>query len=476
MEKRLLPNVASFLVSEDCNLACTYCFELEGRENCNKHMTKEVARKGVEYLCENAIANGDNNFGAMLFGGEPLLKPDIVEEILKHGVELAEKNNITFTANMVTNATILTDKIKYILSKYMHSAQLNVQLSVDGVKDIHDKCRVTKNGKGSFDMVAKNIEGWKELFSDNIHALSIHGCSNEETIPRLFENYKFFREEWGVPRLWFIPINSDNYTKEHVKIYEEQLNLIADYTLKKAKEEGSIQEVLNYAPIDRCMNPDVRPSAPCGAGKNFVSITANGEIYPCHSFYYNDPEKSTKIGDVWKGIEEPKRKIFVDYGNEDMSCDKDCPGCEAYHCYRCIADNWVENGSIFSQITGFKCEMSNVERKVQLRVKGELIKMGLLNNNSNNNSMDNMPGNNPDNPACLCDARTYDGDPQMHLRNEAQMHNRGEEGHKCNCSGEEGCAENKSDDDVLAFAVKVILDKIEALEAGQNLILKRFLD
>ena len=55
-----------------------------------------------------------------------------------------------------------------------------------------------------------------------------------------------------------------------------------------------------------------RPSAPCGAGKNYITITAKGEIYPCHHFYYNDPEKTTKIGDVWNGIDEqPERFLLI---------------------------------------------------------------------------------------------------------------------------------------------------------------------
>ena len=53
--RRELPTAASFLLSEDCNLACTYCFEL-GCRNKNT-MTKEVAEQGLQYLSDNAIKN-----------------------------------------------------------------------------------------------------------------------------------------------------------------------------------------------------------------------------------------------------------------------------------------------------------------------------------------------------------------------------------------------------------------------------------
>ena len=142
-----LPTAASFLVSEDCNLACKYCFELGGRNK--QHMSKEVARRGLEYLSENALKNSERHFSAMLFGGEPLLKPDIVEEIFSYGVELAKRRNLHFSASIVTNATLLTPKIKAILNKYKNAVDISVQLSIDGVKEVHDRYRVTRDGRAS---------------------------------------------------------------------------------------------------------------------------------------------------------------------------------------------------------------------------------------------------------------------------------------------------------------------------------------
>ncbi|SHN73094.1 radical SAM protein [Desulfitobacterium chlororespirans] len=446
-----LPTSASFLVTEDCNLRCTYCFE-KHKQN---HMTREVARKGLEYLCESAIKNGDDHFHAMLFGGEPLLNPDIVEEILSYGLELGKKYSLIFTASMVTNATILTDDVKRIMKTYQGPAQLSVQLSVDGVKDVHDAYRVTRAGEGSFDVIAKNIPQWQELFADNPRMLNIHGCSNKKTLPRLYENYLFFREEWGFERIWFMPIHSEDWDENDVGIYEEQLGKIADYILERSKREGNIAEVDNYAPIDRCLKPDGFPGAPCGAGKNFVTITASGELYPCHQIYFNDPEKTTKIGDIWAGIDEPRRAIFVNYDNEDMTCAKDNPECDAYGCYRCIAEHWQRKGSIISTIRGPRCKMSQVERKIQLKIREELMQVGLL----NQKCTDTRKGNNPNNPDCLCDSRG--GAAPENITNPVS---------KCGCGNSE-----ESDNDVIAFALKTVLNKLDTIEKEQALILKKLL-
>lgn len=485
--RRQLPTTASFLVSEDCNLACTYCFEIEYREECNKSMTIEVARKGLEYLFENALEGGENSVHAMLFGGEPLMQPKIVEEVLRYGLELEQRYRIKFTSSMVTNATILTDEIKRIISTYAAASQLSVQLSVDGIKEVHDKYRVTKGGKGSFDLIERNIDGWKELFKYNMDALSIHGCCNRETLPYLYENYIFFREKWNVPRLWFLPIHNEEWEEGDVKIYEEQLTKIMDYILEKARKNGNLDELINYAPLDRALSCDVRPYAPCGAGKNFITITANGEIYPCHSFYYNDPEKTTKIGDIWNGIDEPTREIFIKYDNSDISCAKECPDCDAYQCYRCIADNWMVNGSIFSQIRGPRCEMSKIERKLHLKLREELKGMGLLDQDRINNLEQTNETNNLD---CLCNLRTNDNaftqdyDEYMSSLPEQDLLQYEKVDYN-NCDLVQDIShlvDNmdkrnsvSSNEETIALALHMILEKVESLEDGQNLIIKRLL-
>lgn len=458
-QRKILPTAASFLVTEDCNLACTYCFELDGRNN--EYMTEDVARRSLEYLAFNAIETGENHFSAMIFGGEPLMNPEIVEVIFSYGVELARKYNLHFSTSIVTNATILTDKIEAMLRKYKHIANLHVQLSVDGIKKVHDRYRVTRGGKGSFDIIEKNIPRWKAIFEDNLDRLNIHGCSNKETLPYLYENYIFFREIWDIPYIWFMPIHSEEWTDKDVDIYEEQLGKIVDYILDNVRRTGNYNEVVNYAPIDRCLRPDFFPIAPCAAGKNFITITATGDFYPCHQVYFNDKEKATKIGNLNEGLDEDARRLFLAIDNSDFSCATLDPECDAYHCYRCMGDNLIENGSILSTVDclGPRCKMSKIERKLQLRVKGELIKMGLLQDNKLNQEI-YTPGNNPNNPDCLCDSR---GDNIYTSETESTQ----------SCKG---CSDNYEQEatETIAMALQLILEKIDLIEKTQDFMLKKF--
>ena len=111
--------------------------------------------------------------------------------------------------------------------------------------------------------------------------------------------------------------------------------------------------------------------------------------------------------------------------------------------------------------------MSKVERKLQLKVRGELEKMGLINGRDEN--MNTGVGNNPANPDCLCDSRGGGCElvsPDSTANNNVRTPN----GHECKCGDKDL---EMADNDTLAMALKLILDKVDTLEKGQEYIIKK---
>src|SRR5690606_32531399 len=119
----------------------------------------------------------------------PLLRPDLVKELLDYGYKLQWEKGIKFTATLITNGTIMNDDVFWLLTQYKNLIGLTTQLSVDGTRDSHDLYRKTKDGKGSFDLIEKNIERFKKIYQDQPEKLSVHGCINKRTINKVFENY-----------------------------------------------------------------------------------------------------------------------------------------------------------------------------------------------------------------------------------------------------------------------------------------------
>ena len=433
---------ASFLVTEDCNLRCKYCFENEKRSRSN--MSWETAKKGMDFLCKNAKKSGSKSFNVMLFGGEPMLRPDLIEQIFKYGIELSQVSGVPFLCNMITNGTLLTPRMEELIRQYGDQIGFAVQLSVDGIKEVQNMYRVTADGHGSFDMVEKNIKRFQALFPDQ-QRLNIHGCINKQSLPFLFQNYKFFREDWGFKRTWFIPVQEEEWDDNDIVIYGQQLDLIADYELDVVRRTGVIDEAKLYAPLNRCFERDMYQEKTCGAGGGFVTISANGDIYPCHHIYFNDFEKETKLGDVWTGVDDSRRRIFLEYSGADLCGDT----CDNYQCYRCLAVNWVANGSIIGQVQGMYCKLMSQDRRVQLRIRKEIEEMGLLNLNNNQGNVNMRQGNNPDNPACLCDLRS--GIEQTIPTQQEQQ------GKSCEC----GNASSEEAFEILAQALKKVIDTQE---------------
>ena len=120
-----------------CNFACHYCFE-EGNKN-QPVMDNEVEQKLVAFI----EANKSKEIIINWFGGEPLLGFNKIVSIS----EKLDQLNIKYEASIVTNGSLLTKE----KSAKMNQLHINrVQVTLDGIGDIHDKRRSFKNGRPSF--------------------------------------------------------------------------------------------------------------------------------------------------------------------------------------------------------------------------------------------------------------------------------------------------------------------------------------
>lgn len=364
-------NVASLLVSEDCNLRCKYCFE-EKRPGL---MSPEVMKRSLEFLCEGAIESNVPSFGISLFGGEPTLNPAVCAQALDQGIYLGQKYNKRFEAGMITNSVILPSVLASAIREKGTAAHFNVQLSVDGLAEDQDAQRVFADGSGSFATVRKTIDQWLDVMRDLPDALSLHGCLTPATVGHLYNIWRYYRDEVGIKRLWFIPIPELMWKPEHVKMYHEQVGLIYEDILHRVRSSHSTSEVDAYAPLDRCLREWSRPGKACKAGYGYGTITSTGDLYPCHQIYYNDPTHDTRMGDIWKGVDPDVERIFKESDQADLGCSADC---DAVHCYRCLAANWVYHGSMFSQMKGLYCLMMRSDAEYQKTLKKEIATMGII--------------------------------------------------------------------------------------------------
>ena len=144
---QMLPASFTFVVSYGCNFRCPYCFETNKGKNIV--FTHEMVDKAFHAINEIQPEERLRSKIFTLYGGEPFLKEnkEIVEYILSKGKIL----NVKF--KVVTNGYDL-DAYEDLLSPDIIS---NLQITVDGLKDIHDKKRIHKDGFTTFDKIISNI-------------------------------------------------------------------------------------------------------------------------------------------------------------------------------------------------------------------------------------------------------------------------------------------------------------------------------
>lgn len=135
-------------IAHDCNLACQYCFAEEGEYHGRRAlMSFEVGKKALDFLVANSGSR--RNLEVDFFGGEPLMNWEVVKQLVEYGRSIEEANNKKFRFTLTTNGVLLNDEILDFVNKEMG----NIVLSTDGRKEVHDRMRPFRNGKGSYDLI-----------------------------------------------------------------------------------------------------------------------------------------------------------------------------------------------------------------------------------------------------------------------------------------------------------------------------------
>ena len=346
-------------VSHDCDLRCTYCFASQGDfKGERKVMSLETGKKALDFLV--AHSGNRRNLEVDFFGGEPLLNFDVVKELTFYGEELNEKydKNIRFT--LTTNGTGLNQERIDFINKYMK----NVVLSLDGRKSINDLMRPTANGKSSYDVIVPKFKdlveqrGNKEYYirgtftannldfgedARHFYDLGFHSISIEPVVTDPDEPYAILEKH--VPE---ILDEYERFSKEYIKIKKHN----PDFTF------------FHYM-IDLDGGPCLaKRSVGCGAGVEYICVTPEEEIYPCHQFV---GEKEFVLGSLDKGIDNTE--LIEEFREANIFNKEDCRKCWAkFYCSGgCHANAYFNNGTILEPYhIGCELERKRIECAISI--------------------------------------------------------------------------------------------------------------
>lgn len=173
---------AEILVTDKCNLSCTYCYS--GGYRSTQTIDKAFATEIVKHLFRNAyltrISSGKRDTVYILFhgGGEPTQAWDELVHIVDLANELSKKYDIKVKYNLATNGTFTKEQLTYLSSNHF-----DFRISLDGIKEVNDITRPMENNESSFPIVADNLDdinksGLKFVIASVVTNENIHEMEN----------------------------------------------------------------------------------------------------------------------------------------------------------------------------------------------------------------------------------------------------------------------------------------------------------
>lgn len=250
----------TLVLTYNCNFDCIYCFQKGFRKNVS--VSDKVIRGFVNYIRKNERGR---KVRITYFGGEPLLQLRKIEEISR------ELSDLKYSFSVVTNGSLLTRKIA---ERLIPLGLTYAQITLDGPKEVHDERRFFVRGKGSFDVIVKNLKEVQDLIKvvlrinidvknlteieELLDELKREGINKVRLDPHLVHS-NMFRNEW-----WDFTISSKAEGDVLVKFWE---------TARKYGFEGP-HDVFRLGFCVAYSNED-------------IVVDPEGNIYPCWAFTGN---------------------------------------------------------------------------------------------------------------------------------------------------------------------------------------------
>lgn len=287
-------------LTADCNMACRYCFQ--------EHSPVKMEKATALAACDLLFSFGHRKNGFSLFGGEPLLCRDVIEEVLTYCEKLNEKRVGSVSYQMTTNGTLLDESFLKLADKH----DIAIALSHDGL--LQDIQRVRRDKSPTLAALEEKID---LLLSHQPNAIAMLTVMPEnigllsKSVEWLYKR-GFSRVNAAIdyrPEAPWDDASMDALDRE----YQTLAALCAEHyddprPLRFLNFESKIAAFLEDR---RCIE--------CRLGIKQPSIAPDGIIYPCNQFLNL---KEYRMGDVWNGIDAAAQRRINEASNaQEVSCE-----------------------------------------------------------------------------------------------------------------------------------------------------------
>ena len=350
-------------IAHDCNLACRYCFAEEGEYKGERGlMSEETGKAALDFLVKNS--GNRRNLEVDFFGGEPLMNWEVVKRLVQYGRSLEEPYNKKFRFTLTTNGVLLNDEIMEFCNREMS----NVVLSIDGRKEVNDRMRPSRNGKGSYDLIVPKFQKFAESRNqDRYYVRGTYTHYNTDFAEDVLHLADLGFEQISVEPVVAAPEDPYALTEEDLpKLFAEYDRLAAE--MVRREKEGRGFNFFHFM-IDLEGGPCVvKRLSGCGSGTEYLAVTPWGDLYPCHQFVGNE---EFCMGNVRDGVTaEELRRTFA---GSNVYAKPSCRECFArFYCSGgCAANAWNFHRNI-NAVYEIGCELQRKRVECAIMIKAAL--------------------------------------------------------------------------------------------------------
>jgi uncharacterized protein len=300
------------ILTSNCNLRCSYCFEKNKQP---EDMSDEVAFRAVDFLL--AVSGAVTDVGILLFGGEPMLRMDLIEKVHRYGTEKAKAAGKKLSWSMTTNGTLIDRDQADWLARH----QVKYLLSMDGGRKDHDRYRRFSDGRGTFDLLMDRLPMMKRYQA----WMGVKMSVTPESLATLCEGIRELYDS-GINQFLVGYAHGMPWTDDKLIEYELTMKELCELYLEMKHQKKHFR-VATYEEDSLKKRLDEQLFG-CGAGRGRFCVDPLGDVYGCSKLAtILGPRRGVlPMGNVFQGfttIENRKQLLITEVGPRLK-----CVGCE----------------------------------------------------------------------------------------------------------------------------------------------------
>lgn len=287
-------------INQICNFCCEYCYL--GTLS-KKEMGFKIATNALEIAFLNAKRHPDHRVWVDFVGGETLLSFNFIERLCQWIDKEVERNHFEVTYSITTNGSIINPEIL----NWLIRRKVQVKISIDGWKDVHDQNRKDNSGEGTFDLVYKNLPLFYEYQNRTGIRMQATHVVTKNNYDKIFLVVQYLVEKLRMEIVDSAIDLSANWNKNELDFIVNEWRKVIKYI----KHRYSIGSSFIWGPLIDMYQYEENCKS-CGVGLIRIYVRTDGSIYGCaanlnESGYLGN----VKYGLLTKKLQECRKNLFT---------------------------------------------------------------------------------------------------------------------------------------------------------------------